>query len=323
MDPSRRDLLTGAAALAAYGQLQRAEAMIPQRRALLGGVRPPWVQPGAIIDEDFFNQRAWPRPFATEMVDARASVQYVPNADGSLLLVSSGALPISNAYMEVEPTATNIARYSADFTQSQGGLAWGSTNATVTTSAVLGPDGLAANQWSFSSAGAGNSRVVNFCGNITQYLAQTWTGSVYLKADSSTAAQLRLSSNGVRYVGTQGIIITTAWKMFALTATGLGSDTGGVNFDIASNGASGVTIYGADAQVANASAASSFIPTTTASGVRAANAITIQRTGIGRIVFTFDDNSQQTVSGINTGTQYLIPTTLNRPLIKRMTGYAS
>src|SRR5437879_11734980 len=86
---------------------------------------------------------------------------------------------------------------------------------------------------------------------------------------------------------------------------------------------SGQTFYAWGAQVELGASPSSYIPTTTVTVARAADSCVIQRTGIGRVVFTFDDNSQQTVSGIDTAAQYSIPTNLNRPLIKRMTGYAS
>jgi hypothetical protein len=56
---------------------------------------------------------------------------------------------------------------------------------------------------------------------------------------------------------------------------------------------------------------------------RAADSIVVQRPGIGRIVFTFDYGSQQTVSGTNTAAEYTILTSHNRPLITRMTGCAS
>jgi hypothetical protein len=88
------------------------------------------------------------------------------------------------------------------------------------------------------------------------------------------------------------------------------------------NSGDNVYIWQGDAELGTVAPTSTII-TTTASATRSADSIVIQYTGIVRMIFTFDDNSTQTITGINPATNYTIPTNLNRPLIKRMTGYAS
>jgi hypothetical protein len=311
----------------------------------LGTARPSWVAAGAIIDEDFFNQRAWPRPFAQEMVDTRASTQYVPNADGSLLLVGSATLAISNAYLEIEPAATNILPQS----QGIGTAPWVRANTTITAAATAAPDGTSTAQLATTNATSG-ATMTNTVSGITATTPQTV--DFYFKAGSGNGFVAAIvytptSVNGVRewFNTSTGVVsgqvvlglatgvsatseaIANGWFRGIINVTPNGSDTT-LRVELDQSNASGsygtvngggINFWGVEIKPS----LSSYVPTTASSATRAANAVTIQRTGIGRIVFTFDDDSQQTVSGIDTGAQYTIPTNLNRPLIKRLTGYTS
>lgn len=304
----------------------------------VGAARPAWVQPGAIIDEIFTTGQYWPRPIATELVDTRPSSKYVTNSAGVLVPISSNVLPISDTGMLYEPAATNLALQSQNFLTT-----WTVVNATRAGNAAVAPDGTTtASQLIENSTMASHDFSQT---GIVVASGSVYTASIYLKGNGRTQAQLQyfdgtanafpifsladgsvVSANGATSTSFKQLAnglwrfsltktaASTSGQMFAYPAVG-----GSVSY--LGDGASGLYAWGAQLELG--SAPSSYMPTTTTSATRAADSAVVQRTGIGRIVFTFDDNSQQTVSGINTAAQYTIPATLNRPLIKRMTGYAS
>jgi hypothetical protein len=69
----RRDFLIGSAALAAYGQIQSAEALNSQQRLLLGMGRPAWALANSSIDLDFVNNRYWGGSLSSLLSVTRAS----------------------------------------------------------------------------------------------------------------------------------------------------------------------------------------------------------------------------------------------------------
>lgn len=276
-----------------------------------GGRVPAWVQPGAIIDEDFYNSLAWPLPFATELADTRSSVQYVTTRAGILVPKLATVLPISDAGMLVEPSATNLFLQSNGFSTSWTQIG----TVSLTPNFATSPDNTA-DAWRANAASGANGLFQSIAHTSGQpYTATLWTksnggGNTFrLFGDAGSAFSSNLTATGA-----------VQRFSYTFTASATGSRSAGLNRDSVAS-AYDLQIFGC--QIEAGSSPTSYITTTTASATRAANAITIQRTGIGRIVFTFDDNSQQTVSGINTAAQYTIPTNLSRPLIKRMTGYVS
>lgn len=61
---------------------------------------------------------------------------------------------------------------------------------------------------------------------------------------------------------------------------------------------------------------SSPILTTNAAVTRTADSLVLKDLNVGRAVFQFDDNTTQTITGINKAVAYTIPTNLNRQVIK-------
>lgn len=321
--------------------------ILPNIPSVLGGVMPAWVQPGAIFDDDFFNARAWPRPFASEMVDARASDQYVPNAAGVWTKVSPGVLPISSSYLEVEPTAVNLVPDSAmqgvvtgtpgtpPNSWSTFGTAFTSCGITASIQSAFVESGIDFLRLNLTTGGSNTSSAGAFTwttGAFTVASGDTISGEWFFRTVSGNWTGFNSFSNGARLqlptsVSQFNNISPTLYPSItrlsvSAVATAAGSGQAAWSFNWKIGFPIDITIDLGWPQ-AKSSGISSPIRTTSAAATRAANAITLQRTGIGRIVFTFDNDSQQTVSGIDTATQYTLPTNLNRSLIKRMTGYAS
>jgi hypothetical protein len=321
--------------------------LVRQAIASSGGM-PGWVQPGALFDEDFFNQRAWPRPFESEMVDTRASTQYVPNASGVWVPVSSGVLPISSAYMEVEPSSTNSIRNSAlqgivagspgTMPTNMGVQQQGTLSRTIGAATTL--NGL--DVFSLRLNGTTSTTFTNIAfetnGAIAAANGQTWVPSLFMATVAGAFTNIgtmtygaALYDSGVLYIGElsgrtdfKSSLTSSLFRCSVSGATIASTAFMTPYFQLAFSIGVAIDITLLIGMPKNEpNALTSPVRTTGTAATRAANAITLQRTGIGRVVYTFDNDTQQTVSGINTGAQYTIPTNLNRPLIKRMTGYAS
>jgi hypothetical protein len=283
---------------------------------------------------------------APSLGQTRSSNQYVPNASGLLVQKSATVLPISDAYMLIEPAATNLALQSNTLDNAS----WAKTNATISANTTAAPDGTTTADTLTGSASAAQQHQLSTA-SISFTNAIVYTGSVEIAAGTAQFAQLTFGAgafSGLGYANfdlvngtvtqTGGTLvsatITPTYNGFYLcTLTATATATASTSFAVyqiqsgvatrAPNGPNAQTTIGWGGQVEAASAASSRVVTTTAAATRAANAVTVQRTGVRRVVYTFDDNSQQTASGIEPTTQYTIPTNLNRRLIKRMTGYAA
>lgn len=310
-------------------------------RASFGGAKiPAWVAAGALIDEDFVNGLYWPRSVSSEIVDTRASAKYVTNASGVLVPVLANVLPISNTGMLIEAANTNLWLQSQTFSNAS----WSKDNSSVS-SGIAAPDGTST-AFSLIEDNTNNNHALRQ--SVTVVNATVYEVSVYAVKNSRsrlsffegsvTAARATFDINAGTILSTAGggspsaaiASVTGGYYRCSMLFTAGSSATVSMNIYMQSDAQTGIGAYLGDgvsnlapwgAQVT--AGASSYIPTTTGTVTRAADSAVIQRTGIGRVVFTFDDNSQQTVSGIDTGAQYTIPTNLNRPLIKRLTGYVS
>jgi hypothetical protein len=344
---NRRELLTGAALLAGAGQANAFGigklGTGLGRLGLLGKAGNSFPLSGAIIDEIFTTGQYYPRAIATELVDTRASDQWVTTAGGVLVKKAPTVLPISTAGMLVEPAATDLFLQSGNGADAAWGLGAGglttaagdtgpsgatTTKLIPTTSALTahfsqqGPftvaSGATVTHWRIVKANGYNWAALSIF-DSAHHIA--WfnlaTGAVGTVQTGVTASTPKSLSNGYWLIGITFTITGTAayGTLFPATADNSNASTWG------GDGVSGINQDVGQLEVG--AGPTSYIETTTASATRAANSITIQRTGIGRIVFTFDDASQQTISGINTAAQYTILTNLNRPLITRMTGYAA
>lgn len=310
---------------------------------LLGGVGiPSWVPAGAIFFDDFFNQRAWPRPFASEMADTRASVQYVPNASGLLVAKAPGILSISDAYDLCEVTRTNKVLQSDTFDSG-----WTPSSASVVANSTVAPDGTTTAD-SLREDGSTNIHQLTESVTLTvgtnafsfyiKPVARTWAFIDMFQTSGSVDHSAYFNLSGAGSVGTTAGLVSSSIQAVAngfyrCTVVGtltnaavvavIGGATGDGTRSYAGTAlATAFALWGSQGELGTS--VSSYIPTTTVAAVRAANAITLQRTGVGRVVFKFDDDSTQTISGIDTGTQYTInPAAINRPLLKEWTGFAS
>lgn len=312
---------------------------------------PGWVLPGAIIDEIFTTGQYYPRAIALELVDTRASSKTLTNASGVLSFVGNNVLPISNAGMLVEPAATNIIPTSVPPTLSNStGGNWQAFQAATTAAAIAAPD-LTTTGVAFIDDTTANAHVLFPSVNPTVVNGTPYAMSFFTKKNAQKIHQiginstmyanfdLNLGTSTAQGASATAIIaaLTASWYRCTVRFTSPGTsiqavfaclvnDVSAATYTPAYVGVpNGIYVWGAqlEAIAAPTSLPTSYIPSTSGAATRAADSITIQRTGIGRVVFTFDDDSTQTVSGINTGLQYTIPTNLNRPLIKRMTGYAA
>jgi hypothetical protein len=304
-----------------------------RRIIILGSVRPAWVAAGAIIDEDFYNNRRMAPPVHKRTRrHPIASDQWVTTRAGLLVQKTATALSISDAGLLIEGARTNNLSQSGAMTNA----AWTLSNATSALSTTA-PDGTS--QWGLFTEDGTNNAHAFFGGSSTfsQVNGQTYAVSVFDKPGTRRYVSLRGENNGndipwITFDTTNNTINANA----NVAASGAIPLAGGVyriwlSWLATASKASNVVVAGSDVSTApivssalgNSYAGTSnffawgmqaelgaiptsYIPTTTASVTRAANAVTIQRTGIGRVVFTFDDDSQQTVSGINTATQYTI-----------------
>ena len=292
---------------------------------------PNWVQSGAIFDEIIPNGLYWPRPLSQEIVDTRSTTKYVTDGGGSGLTTTAiNTLPITNAGMLIEPAATNIILQSQHF-----GTTWftggGGTGSISFTDNVGGaPDGTTtAASVTINRSSAADGAFLNQTQGST---VNTYTQSLYFlaKTTADVGKQVSVWYYDGNVKGVQLVTLTASWQRFSSagvvlvgagsntissfgylgSAFGGGSQTGAVNF----------YVWGTQIEVGTR--ASSYFTTTTVSATRSKDSAVIQRTGVGKVVFTFSDGSQQTISGIDSSTQFIIPTTLNMPLIARITGYA-
>lgn len=177
----------------------------------------------------------------------------------------------------MEEARVNIARYSEDLTQISSGN-WG---VTLTSTPILSSETLQGKpvyEFTFSSAAIGASRLANLCGNNNPVGANTYSIRIPLRADEATPARIRISSSGVRFVDQEEIIITTEWQWFDVVVTGLVTDTGGINVDVASNGQADVTIYSTMWMIEEGSFPTSYQPTDGASAPRDAGNNTLTGT---------------------------------------------
>lgn len=332
---NRRGLIVGAGAAA----LAQSVDATPQQRLLMSGG--DWPRPGSVIDEKFTTGQYFPGPITSDIVDTRASSKTLTNISGNFFTVGVNALPISNAGMLIEPAGTNIFLQSGSISNA----AW--TKGAVTTgTGDTGPSGNTTTkvvptvtntqhyflQGAFTVASAStmvNWQVMKADGynwvalsifDITHHLA--WfnisTGAVGTVQSGVTAFTPISLSNGYWLIGIKYTISGTSVFGTVWPAT---ADNVNANANWSGDGTSG--IYADVGQLAVATVITSYIPTTTGSATRNADSAVIQRIGIGRIMYTFDNGTTQTVSGINPALMYTIPTNLNRALITRITGYPS
>jgi hypothetical protein len=218
-------------------------------------------------------------------------------------LFSSNTPRITSVGLLIEPSATNYMLWSQVFDDTD----WSKqSGATVTANATNAPDG---------TATADNLTTNNyFLALVRSTLGltntNTYTVSVFGKNISGTVPLL-LDFQGPGG-GPSVTLNSSTWTRGSFTGA-----AGGTNNMFIYNGGAGSTNAYWGAQVEAGATSTSYIPTTSTSATRGADALVLAvPSGKTGALVTFSDNSTQTVTGLTGGSTWAVPTNLNKPIIK-------
>ena len=165
---------------------------------------------------------------------------------------------ISNVYWGlVEGAMSNLLPFSEDATNA---VWWNKySGASAFADTTIAPNGLmTADKITYNGAGAaGYLRVAISSDNpVVSVLGQVYTGSIWLKADTTTQLRIKLNHG----VGLTTITITTSWQRFTYTAIGNGvSNLSLIVWALAANN-DPFTIYVWGAQIETRSVVTSYFP---------------------------------------------------------------
>jgi len=185
----------------------------------------------------------------------------------------------------LEKQSTNELTYSEQIQNAAWNVIGG--DLVVTGNAVISPDGTQ-NAGAITLANSANRYFVHSILGLTGGVAYTY--SVYMK---SASGNLSVNMGGVN--GLAGVMktVTTEWQRFTYTFTPATSYGEYFGFDNRGAGSStSGTLYFWGAQIEQSSYPTSYIPTTTASATRVADAIGNQTTSIAQ---AFTDNTKGTI----------------------------
>jgi hypothetical protein len=129
----------------------------------------------------------------------------------------------------------------------------------------------------------------------------TWAGFNAAATDNSGTAPDGTTTASLMTLTASGGQISSGWFRIWFTD---GTTAAHALRVYGQNSGDNVYIWQGDAELGTVAPTSTII-TTTASATRSADSIVIQYTGIVRMIFTFDDNSTQTITGINPATNYI------------------
>ena len=183
----------------------------------------------------------------------------------------------------LEKQSTNVATYSEDATQWNAGSNVGSI--TVTANQTISPDGTQnADKVVFPAVGSPSQYAVLFFPFTAS--ATTYSGTFYLKGNvGGEVVWISFTKDGVNYTQ-QLCTLTTSWQRFNLTSTlTSGADNFQIGVDTRDSSQSAKpsqTIYVWGRQLEASSYATSYIPTTSTSATRIADAC--YKTGISNLI---------------------------------------
>lgn len=272
----------------------------------------------ASVDLDFVNNRQWTStggqaPLATSglLSCVRASGGYAQTAEGTLQWFVANQLRVTDLGMLIEMGSTNVLRYSTTFNPS----AWTADNLAgggAVPLAVIAPDGSPSAYVAIPLASAGTDHrlydptdtIVGTVASYSLYVKPAGYTQIALRENNSTGASAIFnltgqgSVTGIYAAGALTVFpsitaLANGWFRITMTLTFSSSTTqsfglivmnGGwtsgdpISYSFTPDGSSGIAIWGPQFEASGTP--TSYFPTTTASGTRSADVITLPFTSI-------------------------------------------
>jgi hypothetical protein len=274
----------------------------------------------------------------------RSGQQGAVDASGAVQFFAANVPAINSAGFHAYGALTNLQIQSQTFDTAG---AWTATGTSVSANAIAAPDGTVTADALIENAANSAHYIIN--GGAT-YATGATTISVFAKQGSGTRLlQIYPSfsaggNGGAKFDLTGGTVTTVAgtascvgtitalangWYLCTLTFTAAGAgniffgmaDTVGLGLNgaYAGNGASSIYLWQAQCFQATLPNGGPIIATTTAAASIGANSFTnTVANGSYSAVYTFDDNSTQTIATTIAAGVFTFPTTLNRNVVKQV-----
>lgn len=270
----------------------------------------------------------------------RASTGYASNPSGVQTSYAIDVLrddynPVTLAWLGklIEPARTNASRDSQAFTTAR----WTRRNAiSVTDNSIAAPDGTTTGALLANVTGSGSNdmfeALFSAAGRFPNSTALAW--SLWIRPVSTSGTLVVTSPHGTTFGNAAvnlALLTAGVWTRIypghpaVTTTTAFTSTAGGANGVLfACSAGAPISFYLWGVQLEAGAAFSSYIPTTTASATRAADALVLNWASRGvadgsyTMRYTFDDNSTQDVATTVASGTATVPTTLNRAWIKRV-----
>lgn len=328
--------------LNAHSRIAAKSAPVLQR---IKAVKTPWLNQTNSMEIDFVNRRAQAGglivPLMSLVSCTRASSGKAHDGFSWFDFGSDQLRSVDGGGLYVEPASANGLVYSG--WSGAGGSSlpngWECINRGLTaTYQTFNENGLKVLRVNLSGTATSSGSLIlrALPGNWPAAVSgETWIGSVYIRRPGNPAQNLviqgaieEMSSSGSLLTGSYPAGSTPSeWARFMLSRTFSNASAAYARLGVIVGGSavSGTT-YDVSTDIAfpmleKATAASSPIVSSGAAATRAADSVTIALpSGTHNLTFTFDDNTEQTVTGLSGN--YTIPTTLNRAIIRRIAAVA-